>query len=313
MSDKKLKDLEGKGRAPRARNKTVMLTPEIANEMRSRLSSGVHQNTGTEEISSSVREEVKELVKSASVEAPVQNTGTEEISKEVREEVKSSIPASAESRLDNSNGAFEKPSEALFSQPVVDEVVEEKESIIENFVAEPQEEVVEEAPVIENFIEEEQMSHEEIKINEPVSPVEQRRASASVRRSAPPQQEVATEGDYIDWVKESPLCGFLVSFDNNPNGDVYQLHTGRLIVTSEVAGTGSLLFLDDESVSSMHAIVRISNKGEIQVLDQLSEAGTKIERKDGEVLELSGDKSDLHHGDLLSFGDRSFKVCLIDG
>jgi hypothetical protein len=114
------------------------------------------------------------------------------------------------------------------------------------------------------------------------------------------------------WGKETALVGFLVSFDSNPNGTVFELRSGRLIVTSENPGTGNFLIVKDESVSPMHAIMRISASGEIQVLDQLSEFGTRVQRFGSEEEEeLSGDKSTLEHGDVIKFGNRRFHVCLI--
>jgi UDP-2,3-diacylglucosamine pyrophosphatase LpxH len=62
----------------------------------------------------------------------------------------------------------------------------------------------------------------------------------------------------------------------------------------------------------MHAIMRISSTGEIQLLDQLSEHGTKVKRANGgQVDELSGDKALVYHGDTIFFGKRSFHVCMV--
>ncbi|MCB0311230.1 MAG: FHA domain-containing protein, partial [Bdellovibrionales bacterium] len=118
------------------------------------------------------------------------------------------------------------------------------------------------------------------------------------------------EGAY--WSQESMLVGFLVSFDKNEFGAVFELRVGRLIVTCEAAGAGNYLVIEDETVSPMHAIMRITAAGEIQVLDQLSEFGTKVQRfgSDKED-ELSGDKSSLEHGDVIKFGNRVFYVCVI--
>ena len=119
-------------------------------------------------------------------------------------------------------------------------------------------------------------------------------------------------GERVVWGKQSPIVGFLVSYDSNPNGSVFELRSGRMIVTSEAPGTGNFLVIQDESVSPMHAIMRISAGGEVQVLDQLSEFGTRIKRfgADDEE-ELSGDKSTVEHGDTLKFGNRSFHVCIV--
>ncbi len=122
----------------------------------------------------------------------------------------------------------------------------------------------------------------------------------------------APQGDTVVWTKPAMLVGFLVSFDNDANGEFYVLRAGRLMVTSEVPSGGNYLFIDDETVSPMHAIVRIGEGGDIQVLDQLSECGSGVHRfETGEEVELSGDKCTLGHGDTIRFGKRSFQVCLM--
>lgn len=114
------------------------------------------------------------------------------------------------------------------------------------------------------------------------------------------------------WTKETPIVGFLISFDTNPNGEVYELRTGRLMISSQPAGGSNCLLLKDDSVSPMHAIMRISANGEIQVLDQLSEFGTHIQRFGAsEEKSLSGDKGNVEHGDVIKFGNRRFHVCVI--
>lgn len=112
-------------------------------------------------------------------------------------------------------------------------------------------------------------------------------------------------------VKNTPIIGFLVSYDQDPNGEVYELRSGRVIVSSEAAGAGEHLLIDHPTVSPMHAIIRINPSGEIQVLDQLSEHGTKIIRVKGEIKELSGEKGPVYDGDTISFGERNFHICLV--
>jgi len=120
----------------------------------------------------------------------------------------------------------------------------------------------------------------------------------------------ADEGVYYS--KRSRVVGFLVSYDKDEDGKVFELRTGRLIVTSDPSVSGNLLYVNDETVSPMHAVLRISSSGEIQLLDQLSEYGTKISRFGSEeVEELSGDKGTLEHGDVVMFGERKFYVCLL--
>lgn len=118
----------------------------------------------------------------------------------------------------------------------------------------------------------------------------------------------------ITWKQESQLVGFLVTFDHTKNGSYIPLRTGRIIVTSESEGNGNVLLINDSSVSPMHAIMRVSGGPSVQVLDQLSESGTRIVRlADGQEEFLSGEKANLLHGDIVFFGDRKFHVCLIQG
>jgi len=122
----------------------------------------------------------------------------------------------------------------------------------------------------------------------------------------------ATSRPGISWQKETPVVGFLISFDVNPNGDVFDLRSGRVMITSQAAPGSNCLVIKDDSVSPMHAIMRISSGGEIQVLDQLSEFGTKIMRFGStEEEQLSGDKGAVEHGDIIKFGNRKFHVCVI--
>lgn len=136
---------------------------------------------------------------------------------------------------------------------------------------------------------------------------EQGDQNPSMRRLA----KVPSHGQKIAPTKRTPIMGFLVSYDVDEVGEVTPLHTGRLIVSSEEVGSGNHLLVQDESVSPMHAIIRVNSQGEIQVLDQLSENGTTIRRATGEVVELSGDKAAVFHGDVISFGNRKFHICLV--
>jgi hypothetical protein len=118
--------------------------------------------------------------------------------------------------------------------------------------------------------------------------------------------------EQIFWKNDGPLVGFLVSFDHNPRGSYVELRTGRLIISSQKEESGSCLVVADPSVSPMHAIMRVASGGVLQVLDQLSESGTRIIHN-GSAQEtfLSGEKANVGHGDVVFFGERKFHVCLI--
>lgn len=122
----------------------------------------------------------------------------------------------------------------------------------------------------------------------------------------------ASGDDRIVWLKKTPVVGFLVSYDSDPNGQVFYIRSGRMIVSSEQPNGGNYLQLADETVSPMHAILRVTEDAQVQVLDNLSEYGTTIVKpSSGEEISLSGDKAMVAHGDVIRFGKRSFSVCLI--
>jgi len=138
------------------------------------------------------------------------------------------------------------------------------------------------------------------------------RPGAAPLARPPAAPEAVPDGDVIEWKKSSALVGILVTYDRDTNGEIFPLRSGRLIVTSEMPSGGNFFFLEDGSVSSMHAIVRIGEDGAIQILDQLSEHGTTIRRlTSGEEIRLSGDKANVEHGDEVAFGERRFTVCLL--
>ncbi len=112
--------------------------------------------------------------------------------------------------------------------------------------------------------------------------------------------------------RNTPVVGFLVSFDSDQNGEVFELRTGRWIVSSEQTTSGNFIIVLDPTVSPLHAILRVSASGEIQVLDQLSEHGTGVTRSGGGTEEqLTGSMAGLEHGDTVRFGKRVFHVCII--
>jgi hypothetical protein len=140
-------------------------------------------------------------------------------------------------------------------------------------------------------------------------------AHSSERMASKPEVE-PVRYEHIVWKNPSQLVGFLVSYDNDPLGSFVELRKGRLLITSEGDVSGNCLIVNHDTVSPMHAIMRIVDGSSVQILDQLSEHGTHIVRGGtgqdaGETVLLSGDKASLRNGDILSFGDRKFHVCLV--
>jgi hypothetical protein len=110
----------------------------------------------------------------------------------------------------------------------------------------------------------------------------------------------------------SKLVGFLISYDRVDAGEMFEIRSGRFLITSRPTDNGDYLLVDDETISPLHAIVRATKDGSIQVLDQLSEFGTGVTRGgDGEEEEVSGGLATILHGDVVRFGKRSFVVVAI--
>jgi hypothetical protein len=120
--------------------------------------------------------------------------------------------------------------------------------------------------------------------------------------------------EHLEIRRPSRLVGFLVSFELDRLGTYIELREGRLLVTREGRVSDNCLVISHPSVSSMHAIMRISSNGAIMILDQLSEHGTKIKLCDsGKEEALLGDKSTLEHGDVVIFGECAYHVCILKG
>ncbi len=130
-------------------------------------------------------------------------------------------------------------------------------------------------------------------------------AAAPVAKPSPPAVNVPRP-------PASKIVGFLVSFDADANGDVYELRAGRWLLTSRPTDHGECIIVDDDTISPLHAILRVAKEGKVQVLDQLSEygtgytpAGSKTEK------EISGSMATINHGDTVRFGKRHFILCLV--
>lgn len=107
------------------------------------------------------------------------------------------------------------------------------------------------------------------------------------------------------------LAGFLISFDLDPNGIACELRQGRWILSCRPSQDNKSIVVNDPSISPLHAIIRVTDNFKIQILDQLSEHGTAVlrsgEDEDQEV-EIVGTMVNVEHGDRIRFGKRYFYV-----
>ncbi len=112
--------------------------------------------------------------------------------------------------------------------------------------------------------------------------------------------------------KKGKLVGFLITYHFDPEGEYFPLYEGRLIVSKkpDFSDTNQLI-IKDETVDLFHAILKVT-EGKILVLDQLSDNGTKVIKKEsGEVLNLCGEKAEADSRDKIVFGNVEFIALLI--
>ncbi len=319
MSDSK--SGEGKGglfgdsqeSAPRARNRTVMLTPDITTQVRARLSKKVAFDEENPAAAFSQQEEQPQQ-SSESISLPYQEyIASEDVPADSFDQysqdsyVVDEEPAELESPISRQVHQIESEHEVQVEEELpADPVFEEPQ-----FFEEPEASVISKRSImIQPVIEEPQPVQ---RVAEPV------RLQAVVEKRVAKNTSQVTEENMatsfkIHWSKVTPIIGFFVSFDNDPAGEVLVLRSGRLLVTSEIPASGSYVHIADETVSPMHAILKVTEDSQVQLLDNLSEYGTTIIRTDsGEEVNLSGEKAMLYHGDLVKFGSRCFTLCLIKG
>jgi hypothetical protein len=111
---------------------------------------------------------------------------------------------------------------------------------------------------------------------------------------------------------KSKVIGFLVSFDTDTLGEVFEIRAGRWLITSRPTDHGDFILINDETISPLHAIIRATGEGKVQVLDQLSEFGTGLFKAGTDTEEeIAGTMAAVNHGDTVRFGKRNFVVCMV--
>jgi pSer/pThr/pTyr-binding forkhead associated (FHA) protein len=103
------------------------------------------------------------------------------------------------------------------------------------------------------------------------------------------------------------LVGFLVTFQNDPGGSFWPLHSGRATL-GRSAGEGIDIALQDASASSRHASIHADPAtGQAFVEDDGSRNGTFL----NEARLASGERRQLHDNDRLRLGSTTFVVKLL--
>lgn len=311
----------------RARNKTLMITPaDVADyQLRSAEESAV----GAFDLGDVFDDSLESLEESPQESSEARQMPTEHDSHGVGED--SELVALSDVWEESGDGFLEDgelisasavevggeaKSEDIFSVPAGDKLTPE-----EVFAAVPQavreDPILRETRIVQGFdhvidptplVTNEECCGSKLCINE----APQRSALASASEEFYDNDTNHGSREYIEWKKTAKLVGFLISYAHDSMGGYIELREGRLLVSNGVHSTDSCLVIDHESVSSMHAIMRISADGTILILDQLSEHGTRIKRADsGKEDQLMGDKTSITHGDVVIFGECEYHLVVI--
>lgn len=147
-------------------------------------------------------------------------------------------------------------------------------------------------------------------------PTGQQQPADTAQPTQPPPQQPAARQNTLKGVRlagESTI-GCIVAAKHGSSTELFPLLPGRWVVTSSPDSQSpdiGAIHISDPSVSSSHALMRVEPGGRIAVVDQASEFGTWIRRKENGAEERLGARAvELKDGDVIQFGQRAYKVVL---
>ena len=109
--------------------------------------------------------------------------------------------------------------------------------------------------------------------------------------------------------KSGRLVGWMVSYED-PNGRAIELREGRFFVTASSLKPSDLV-LSDPSVSTPHAMVKVTAQAELQIQDLMSDRGVFLREREGAAYQREAEEFTVRNGDWIRFGDVEFLVSLI--
>lgn len=272
----------------RARNRTVMLSPEMTGQVRAMLYKGNDSQQTTDFNKGGSNDWSRPEVGKSVVSNPVVSNSPrgEEISKVEEPSTRSADPAPVPSPEEGLNPRATGKMNPDFLNQVM--------SSIKQIPMERREPVAA-APVVASMV----------SVAAPVAPSNFATSGPKVRVNAAVEEPKKV-------APTSKLIGFLVSFEGNEFGEMFEVRAGRWLITSRPTDQGEFIFINDPSVSPMHAVVRVTKEGKVQILDQLSEHGTGVKKVGSdEEVDVAGSMVTVEHGDMVRFGNRNFVVCLV--
>lgn len=105
------------------------------------------------------------------------------------------------------------------------------------------------------------------------------------------------------------LFGWLVNYAD-PNGSAIEIREGKFFVSGKSVKPSDLV-IDDQTISSPHALLTVGPATGVVVQDLMSERGVHVRRKGMDTYKREEESVAVTHGDWLRFGDVEFLVSLI--
>ncbi|WKZ57185.1 MAG: FHA domain-containing protein [Bdellovibrionota bacterium] len=137
----------------------------------------------------------------------------------------------------------------------------------------------------------------------------QREVPPAPSREKQPQQPRAVGGAERGKGMAGRLFGWLVSY-RIAEGHAVELREGKFFVTQSSLKEHDLV-LEDDSVSTPHALITVSLDQGLMVQDLMSERGVHVRRRREDGYQRIAESEVLRHGDWVRFGDVEFLVSLI--
>ncbi len=123
---------------------------------------------------------------------------------------------------------------------------------------------------------------------------------AAAPAPAPTNKVVIHEGDLVGW---------LVDY-RDPRGLGVEIRESQFFVSRERLKPSDMI-LDDESISTPHAMVRITRQNGVEIQDLMSESGIRVRRRDSTSWQTVEERVKLQHGDRVQFGNIEYLIVLV--
>jgi pSer/pThr/pTyr-binding forkhead associated (FHA) protein len=137
---------------------------------------------------------------------------------------------------------------------------------------------------------------------------EERQEARPVERRPEPTKPAPTPSSK-PVIHEGDLVGWLVDY-KDPRGMGIEIRESQFFVSRERLKASDMV-LEDESISTPHALVRITRQNGVEVQDLMSESGIRIRRRDSNSWQTLEERVKLQHGDRVQFGKVEYLIVLV--